>query len=81
MMENKNRTQRLGGKLKLLKQEICNCCGGKLDFFDIQQNFTIHKRIGYGSKYDGCVIECKLCCSCFDKMIGACKESPIIEEE
>lgn len=48
--------------------------------FDQQQDFIIHTRIGYGSIHDGDSVHCQLCCDCFDKLVGECEISPIIEE-
>lgn len=61
-------------------KKVCNRCGKELDFLDLQQNFTIHTRIGYGSIYDGDTVHCQLCCDCFDDFVGECEVSPIIEE-
>ena len=55
-------------------------CGEVMDFFDGQQGFGIHKRIGYGSIYDGDRVNLQLCCECFDKVVASCKVSPIKEE-
>ncbi len=60
--------------------KFCNCCGKEFDIFDEQQDFTIHKRIQYGSSYDGCVINLQLCCDCFDKIVKRCVIAPIVEE-
>ena len=48
-------------------KQVCNLCGKELDFFDRQENFTIHTRIGYGSVHDG------------DKVVAMCTVSPIEE--
>ena len=44
------------------EKKLCNRCGKELDFFDLQQDFSIHKKIGYGSIYDGCTVDYHLCC-------------------
>ncbi len=62
------------------KKEACNRCGKKLDLFDLQQDFIIHTRIGYGSVHDGDDVHYRLCCDCFDALIRECKISPIIKE-
>lgn len=60
--------------------EVCNCCGKKLDVFDRQERFYIHKfQIGYGSVHDGNGVHLQLCCECFDKLVEQCKVNPIIE--
>ena len=56
----------------------CNYCGKEMDFFDLQEDFTIHKTIGYGSGYDGETVELHMCCSCFDKIVSECKICPIV---
>lgn len=58
----------------------CNWCGKDFDEWDEQQNIRIHKRVGYGSDYDGAVIDIRLCCSCLDKIIGGCAIPPIVED-
>lgn len=60
-------------------KKLCNCCGKELDFFDLQQDFTIHKNIGYGSIYDGDSVHFQICCECFDKIAEECVVFPIIE--
>lgn len=62
-------------------KKLCNHCGKELDFFDLQQDFSIHKRVGYGSIYDGDEVDYHLCCECFDKEVGQCRVTPIQEEE
>ena len=59
------------------EKTVCNCCGKELDIFDLQQNFVIHKRVQYGSVYDGCDVDYHLCCDCFDRAVEACRVSPI----
>lgn len=51
-----------------------------MDFWDIQENNTIHKTAGYGSKYDEEEIELHICCDCMDKLIDRCVISPIVSE-
>ena len=63
------------------EKKFCNRCGKELDFFDLQQDFSIHKKIGYGSIYDGFTVDYRLCCECFDKEAARCKVLPIREEE
>lgn len=64
----------------MLNQFTCNRCGKALDMFDLQQNFYISTSIGYGSIHDGDKVDLRLCCDCFDKLVAACKVSPIHEE-
>lgn len=58
----------------------CNHCGKLLDEWDLQEDFSIHKIVGYGSIHDGEEIELRLCCDCFDKAVEECELSPIIRE-
>ena len=48
---------------------VCNLCGKELDFWDVQEDFTLHRHVGYGSGYDGEVIKLRLCCECFDHIV------------
>lgn len=62
---------------------LCNLCGKEFDILDEQEDFGIHTRAGYGSKFDGDDVELDLCCECFDKLmdklIPECKINPIVE--
>lgn len=58
---------------------ICNRCGKVLDTRDIREDFSIYKRCGYGTKYDGRSIELDLCCECMEWLIEKCCISPIIK--
>lgn len=58
---------------------MCSKCGQILDMYDIQQDFTIHKRVGYGSIYDGDTVDLHLCCRCFDNLVRECLVYPIHE--
>lgn len=55
----------------------CNLCGKKFDEWDKQEAFSIHRRCGYGTKYDGETIQMDICCECMNKLIEACVISPI----
>lgn len=59
--------------------KICNRCGRELDFWDVQEDFTIYRHIGYGSVHDGDIVNLHLCCDCFDKIVDECKVSPVEE--
>lgn len=61
----------------MTRTKVCNRCGKKLDFWDQQQEFSIHKRLEYGSIYDGETIRYQLCCDCIDRAIDECAVSPI----
>ena len=58
---------------------VCNICGNYMDVFDKQQEFSINKKIHYGSKYDGCTIGLNICSECMDRIIDECEVSPICE--
>lgn len=58
---------------------LCNMCGKELDIWDIQENFSIRGRFGYGTKYDGSDYDLDLCCGCMEKLIDECVISPIID--
>lgn len=57
----------------------CNMCGKKFDIWDVQENFSITRRLGYGTKYDGDDLRLNLCCDCMEKLIDACDLSPVTE--
>jgi len=48
--------------------------------WDLQQDFTIHTKVGYGSIHDMDTVHYQLCCDCFDKAVEESRVSPIIEE-
>jgi len=57
-------------------------CGKDFDEFDTQEDFSLHRYVGYGSWFDGSYIYLDLCCDCFDKLINdyivpRCKISPV----
>ena len=55
----------------MAKEITCNKCGKK--------NFSVYRRLGYGTKYDGDDLELDLCCDCMEKLIDECIISPIVE--
>lgn len=63
----------------MAKDIFCNCCGKKFTMWDIQENISIHKTMGYGSDYDGEEIEIDFCVECFDKIVERCVISPIVK--
>lgn len=61
-----------------MKKCYCNLCGKEMDFWDVQEAFSIQSfNIGYGSKHDGEALELDLCCDCMDDLIDRCKINPI----
>lgn len=63
----------------------CNICGKTFDMWDDQEDFSIYRHIGYGSKYDGCKVEFDMCCDCFDRLLDTlvpqCLINPVSEVE
>lgn len=57
--------------------KYCNICGNRFDQYDNNANYSIHKLIGYGSKYDGCFMHMNICIKCMDKIIEDCKIKPV----
>lgn len=55
----------------------CNRCGKTLDFWDVQEDYSLHRHLGYGTKYDGSNLDLQLCCDCMDKLIEECDISPV----
>lgn len=51
--------------------------------WDEQEDFSLYRHIGYGSKYDGDTIQLDMCCDCFDKLMDSlilkCAISPLKE--
>lgn len=58
----------------------CNKCGKQFDLWDFQEDFSISRTLGYGTKYDGSQLDMHLCCDCMTELIDACKISPIKEK-
>ena len=63
----------------MAKEIYCNKCGKKLDMWDIQEDFSMQRNLGYGSKYDGDNLDLDLCCDCMDELIDSCVISPVTE--
>ncbi len=52
------------------KQEIrCTMCNKVFDMWDIQEDFSLQRWIGYGSIHDMEYLDMQFCCDCFDKKI------------
>lgn len=66
-----------------MKKTYCNKCGREFGLinYDANDDFSIHTRIGYGSKYDECYLCLDLCSSCMDELIDSCVLNPIIDPE
>ena len=39
-----------------MDKQFCNKCGKPFDLWDTQEDFSIMKRLGYGTKNDGDII-------------------------
>lgn len=59
----------------------CNKCGKILDEWDIHSDYSIHRHIGYGSRYDGEKVHLRLCCECMDYLIEQCAFSPLEDDQ
>lgn len=60
-----------------LIRQVCNVCGRDLDEVDVQEDYGIHKVMGYGTKFDGDTLDLHLCCNCMENLIDSCAVSPI----
>lgn len=63
------------------KGTICNKCGKKFDMWDESEGYGFHRKLGYGTIYDGMTLKLNLCCSCMESLIAACSVSPFEGEE
>ncbi len=50
-----------------------------MDPWDCISGFHVEMELGFGSKYDGCLVELDLCNNCLDVFIGECAINPIID--
>lgn len=60
---------------------ICNKCGKEFDMWDMEENYSIYTRCGYGTQYDGSFLELDMCCGCMAELIESCEVTPIIEKK
>lgn len=63
----------------MAKEIYCNKCGKKMDMWDIQEDFSMQRHLGYGSKHDGDILDLDLCCDCMDELIDSCVISPVTD--
>ena len=63
-----------------MRKLYCNLCGKEFgpDTLDFN-NISIHTFLGYGSKYDDCVLRIDFCSKCMDMIIDKCEISPIAD--
>jgi hypothetical protein len=59
------------------EQSVCNKCGKTLDIWDIQEDFTLQKKLEFGTKYDRLQLKLRLCCKCMENLIDECEVSPL----
>ena len=66
-------------------EKRCSMCNNPLDEWDLQEDFSFSRWIGYGSKYDLNKLDIQLCCTCFDKVLDfvlpKCKNKILQEYE
>lgn len=62
-------------------KKVCNKCGQEMDFWDLQEDFSIHKAFGYGTRYDGYQLNLNLCCGCMESLIKDCVINPVVGNE
>lgn len=58
----------------------CNKCGKKIDNYHVFIGLTATNSLGYGSKYDGDLLQLDLCTDCMDELIDACAITPVEEK-
>lgn len=51
-------------------QKRCTMCNKIFDEWDLQEDFSYQKWIGYGSVHDTEYLDIQLCCNCFDKILA-----------
>lgn len=59
---------------------VCNKCGKVFDMWDSQEDFTITRKLGYGTSHDGNNLNLRICCRCMDELIYSCVISPVVED-
>lgn len=57
-------------RIKAKPVKECNMCGKKFDMWDEEESFCFRHCFEYGSKYDCYQLNLKLCCKCFDSLMG-----------
>ena len=62
-----------------MQKKYCNLCGKEFDEWDYHENYSIQKKIGYGSSHDGETLSLDICVDCMDKLIDGCKISPVYD--
>lgn len=65
----------------MAEKTFCNRCGKRFDMWDELNGFESEARLGFGSKYDGDILQLDLCCACMDALIEECRISPLVSGE
>jgi hypothetical protein len=60
---------------------VCNICGQVIDHTNQFEGFRLNSKVGYGSVYDGEILELHVCSDCMDRLIDTCKVHPIKNHE
>ena len=61
-----------------LPPKRCNLCGKRFDIYDANEDYIFERLMGYGTKYDGTLLNLHLCCNCMEQLIDKCKIPPVI---
>ena len=61
----------------MAKEVYCNMCGKKFDMWDVNEDFSLFRVLGYGTSYDGETLDLDICCGCMDRIIEKCKIPPV----
>ena len=67
--------------MKNNEAKVCNLCGRDFDEFDQFEDYNIHKKLGYGTIFDGEILDLHLCCLCMERLITKCEVSPLTSPE
>jgi len=68
----------------MAKPTLCNWCKKPLYRKDISGGVSLHKEMGYGSQFDGQLLDLDLCPECSDKFVkmieNQCKISMLVDD-
>lgn len=59
----------------------CNICGEELSEIDKVADFSIERLLGYGTVYDGEILDMHICCACMERLINSCAIDPVIHKK
>ena len=54
----------------------CNICGEEFSMTDFCNNFSISRKVAYGSMHDGEQVDLHICNKCFDRLVNVCVIDP-----